>query len=254
MTRKNTYFISDIHLGASYIANPGEHERAIAAWLRAIAPTAARLYLLGDVLDYWFEYREVVPRGYVRFFGALAELADSGVEIVWLKGNHDIWIFDYLPAELGITVVDGLVDTVIDGKRFVMEHGDGVGESRSSYRRMRAIFRNRACQKLFSAIHPRWTVPFAHRWSSHSRSTGCAAVELHPDHRLMKFATGYERANGHVDYFVFGHLHLVANMEIAPQSRLIVLGDAFKAMTCGCFDGHTFSIDKINGFPQFNNL
>lgn len=244
--RNKTYFISDIHLGAAYIADHRAHEKAIAGWLKKIAPTAARLYLLGDILDYWFEYKEVVPRGYLRFFGALAELADSDVEVVWLKGNHDIWIFDYLPQELGIKVVDGFIDTVIDGKRFVMEHGDGVGESRPSYRRMRSIFRNRICQKLFSAIHPRWTVPFAHRWSSHSRSTGRAAVDLPQNHRLVNFATDYEKANGHVDYFIFGHLHLVADREITPGTRLVVLGDAFCAMTCGCFDGKEFFIDKID--------
>lgn len=241
-----TYFISDIHLGATYIADARAHEQAIVAWLRSIAPTAKALYLLGDVLDYWYEYREVVPRGHTRFFGALAELADSGVEITWFKGNHDIWIFDYLPGEIGMKVVDGGLDTTIDGARFFMEHGDGVGESRPSYRRMRAIFRNRFCQRLFSAIHPRWTVPFAHRWSSHSRSTGTAASsELPESHRLVQFARNYMAANGHVDYFVFGHLHIAANKKIAPASRLIVLGEAFSAMTYGVFDGKNFELKKI---------
>ena len=107
--RDKTYFISDLHLGAGYIADTYSHQRRIAAWLRSIAPTARRLFLLGDVIDYWYEYRDVVPRGFVRFLGALAELADSGVEITWLKGNHDIWIFDYLPSELGINVADYLL-------------------------------------------------------------------------------------------------------------------------------------------------
>ena len=165
--RNKSYFISDIHLGAKFIKNPREHELTIVKWLDSISNDAKNLFLLGDILDYWYEYKEVVPRGFVRFFGALARLADSGVNIVWFKGNHDIWIFDYLPTEIGLKVIDGSMETVIDGKRFFMEHGDGVGESRPSYRRMRAIFRNRTCQKIFSAIHPRWTVPFAHNWSSH---------------------------------------------------------------------------------------
>ena len=126
--RDKTYFISDLHLGSGYIADTYSHQRRIAAWLRSIAPTARRLFLLGDVIDYWYEYRDVVPRGFVRFLGALAELADSGVEITWLKGNHDIWIFDYLPSELGINVADGIITRDLDGKTFVMEHGDGVGE------------------------------------------------------------------------------------------------------------------------------
>lgn len=104
-----TYFISDLHLGAGYIADPRAHEMKVVGFLRSIAPKASRLYLLGDILDYWWEYRDVVPRGFTRFFGALAELADAGVEIVWFKGNHDIWIFDYLPAEIGLTVHDGIM-------------------------------------------------------------------------------------------------------------------------------------------------
>lgn len=244
--RDKSYFISDIHLGARCVNDRKAHERAITAWLRKIAPDAKNLYLLGDILDYWYEYREVVPRGYVRFFGALAELADSGVNIVWFKGNHDIWIFDYLPNEIGLTVVDGALDTVIDGKRFFLEHGDGVGETRPSYRRMRALFRNKFCQKIFSAIHPRWTVPFAHRWSSHSRATATnTLVDLPDSHKLVAFAKEYEQKAGHVDYFVFGHLHLPVNREILPDTRLIVLGDAFVNMTYGCFDGKEFTLHKI---------
>ncbi len=244
--RTKSYFISDIHLGARCVKDHKAHELTITHWLHSIAADAKNLYLLGDILDYWYEYREVVPRGYVRFFGALAELADSGVNIVWFKGNHDIWIFDYLPNEIGLTVVDGALDTVIDGKRFFLEHGDGVGETRPSYRRMRALFRNRFCQKIFSAIHPRWTVPFAHRWSSHSRATATnALVDLPDSHKLVAFAKDYEHTAGHVDYFVFGHLHVPVSREILPDTRLIVLGDAFVNMTYGCFDGKEFALHKM---------
>ena len=116
--RTKTYFLSDLHLGAAYLNRPHDRERMLARFLDGIAGDAARLYLVGDILDYWFEYRTVVPRGHVRFFGALAKLADTGVEIIWLIGNHDIWMFDYLRDELGVRVIDGSVETVIDGKRF----------------------------------------------------------------------------------------------------------------------------------------
>ena len=152
--RDKTYFISDIHLGASYIENPREHEQHVVAFLRSIAVDAKRLFLLGDILDYWWEYRTVVPRGFTRFFGALAELADAGVEIVWFKGNHDIWIFDYLPNEIGLTVHDGVMVTELEGKRFLLEHGDGVGELPWTFKRLRGLFRCRFAQKLFAAIHP----------------------------------------------------------------------------------------------------
>lgn len=245
--RTATYFISDIHLGAGYISDRKAHEQKIVDWLRGIAPTAKALYLLGDILDYWYEYRTVVPRGYIRFFGALAELADSGVEITWLKGNHDIWIFDYLPNEIGLTIADGVIRREIDNKIFVMEHGDGIGEPRRSYRRMRKLFRNRIAQILYTAIHPRWTVGFAHRWSKHSRLQGHSThhTVLTDNDPMTKFAHDYTEQNGHVDYFIFAHRHIEVNREIGPDSRLIVLGDAFHQMTYGVWDGNSFRLKKI---------
>ncbi len=245
--RTCTYFVSDLHIGAGYIDNRIEHERTLVNWFRSIAPTAKAIYLLGDVLDYWYEYRTVVPRGYVRFFGVLAELADQGIEITWMKGNHDIWIFDYLPTEIGLTVADGVVDCVIDNHRFVMEHGDGVGELRSSYRFMRKGFRNKFLQWLYAGIHPRWTVGFAHRWSKHSRLNPSFVYsnEIPNDDPLIKFALDYTQHNGHVDFFVFGHRHILFNQEIAPNSHLIILGDGFKQMTYGIWDGHNFTLKRM---------
>lgn len=246
--RRNTYFIADLHLGAGYIADQREHERRIAAWLDSIEPDAARLYILGDALDYWYEYRYVVPRGYVRFFGALARLADAGVEITWLKGNHDTWIFDYLPQEIGIKVVDGVLDTEIDSRRFVMEHGDGCGEPRRSYRVIHRVFRNRMAQILYSAIHPRWTVGFAHRWSAHSRKNGHtpAARNFDPvNDPLVKWANNYAALHPGVDYFIFGHRHIEVEAELACGAHMCIIGDGFKLMTYGLWDGHEFSIRKM---------
>ena len=252
--RDKTYFISDLHLGAGYIADTYSHQRRIAAWLRSIAPTARRLFLLGDVIDYWYEYRDVVPRGFVRFLGALAELADSGVEITWLKGNHDIWIFDYLPSELGINVADGIITRDLDGKTFVMEHGDGVGEVRGGYRLMRRIFRNRVCQRLYSDIHPRWTVGFAHRWSTHSRATSSyISPSVLPDtDPLVVFANDYLRSGHHADYFIFGHRHTPAERRVGPDgcATLMVLGDAFSHFNYAVWDGNTLRMETI---PEQNN-
>lgn len=246
--RNCVYFISDLHLGAGYIPDPRLHERRIADWLRSIAPTARSLYLLGDVMDYWYEYRTVAPRGHLRFLGALAELADSGTEIVWIKGNHDVWLFDYLRDEIGLTVADGVIDTEIDGRRFVMEHGDGVGEMRRSYRMMRRLFRNRFAQWLYAGIHPRWTVGFAHAWSKHSRLHGCKAPDcttLPDDDRLVEFARGYMQANGPVDFFIFGHRHQLVDMKLNDESRLIILGDAFSLMTYGVWNGRDFALKRM---------
>lgn len=247
----DTYFISDIHLGARYIADHKAHERIITDWLKSIKPTARRLYLLGDILDYWYEYREVVPRGYIRFFGALADLADSGVEITWLKGNHDIWIFDYLPNEIGFRLVDGSLTETIDGKRFFLEHGDGVGKIPTTYRLLRSTFRNHLCQRLFATIHPRWTVAFAHRWSSHSRLSGndlsSTSSTIHDNDSLLEFARQHNLQGGNIDFFIFGHRHCIANKQIDnSDSRIILLGDAFRLFTYAKWDGNKLEIHHID--------
>lgn len=248
MTRRtNTYFIADLHIGAAYISDPIAHQRMIADWLRSIAPDAKTIFLMGDILDYWFEYRTVVPRGYTRFFGALADLSDAGVEIVWLKGNHDIWLFDYLKNEIGITIHDGILKRTIDSHRFLLEHGDGVGESRRSYRLMRRLFRNRIAQRLYAAIHPRWTVGFAHRWSRHSRLNRPAdtSTTLPPSDPIVRFATDYLAQHPDIDYFIFGHRHIIVDQQIAPKSRLIILGDGFQHFTYGIWDGQHFAIETF---------
>lgn len=247
MARNLTYFISDLHLGASYIKDPHKHERIICRWLRSIAPTARTIYMLGDVLDYWYEYKYVVPRGFTRFFGTLAELTDNGVEVVWLKGNHDIWIFDYLPSETGVKVIDGAYVTDIDGSGFLMEHGDGVGEMRLSYRLMHSLFRARWAQVLFSAIHPRWTVNFAHRWSGHSRATGTRYTQtvLDDNDKLMQFVKSYSKNHPEINYYVFGHRHVVVDQKISPTARILILGDCYEQMTYGVWNGEEFFIKKM---------
>lgn len=238
------YFIADCHLGAAYIEDRRAHELRIVGWLESIAPTATHLFLLGDIIDYWFEYRYVVPRGYTRFFGTLAALADRGVKITWLKGNHDIWLFDYLRDEIGIEVADGVISRELGGKKFVMAHGDGVGRQSVTFTILRSMFRNRTLQRMYAAIHPRWTVGFAHAWSSHNRLTGKAELTdyLAPDDRYITFASDYMAEHGSVDYFVFGHRHILVDQSGPSLSRVIILGDAFRLFTYGEFDGTEFTL------------
>lgn len=246
-----TYFLSDLHLGAHYFLDPKEQERLVCKWLRSIAPTAERIYLVGDVLDYWFEYRHVVPRGYVRFLGTLAELADSGIEITWLIGNHDIWIFDYLPSELGIRVVDGILEEEIGGRKFCIAHGDGLGRLPLGERLMRLTFRNRLLQRCFAGIHPRWTVGFAYWWSGKNRMrhhTGPDAAPALPD-PLYDWARQRNEALPSAerpDYYIFGHYHVLARREI-PGSEVVILGDWLTNMSYATFDGHTLELNRLNG-------
>lgn len=223
----SVYFLSDLHLGAPYFPDSREAEKRVVAFLDHIKEDAETIYLLGDVLDYWYEYRYVVPRGFVRFFGKLAELTDAGVRIVWLIGNHDIWIFDYIPSELGVEVIDGTLTERIGDKIFFMTHGDGVGKMKGSFKFLRTLFRNKGCQKAFSAIHPRWTVPFAYSWSRHSRNKGEGRGL--PDEKVLEslksFTMEYHAEHPEIDYFVYGHVHVLSREEISQGCEMIVLGE-----------------------------
>lgn len=227
MGGKSTYFLSDLHLGASYVHDTRENELRVVDFLDSIKKDAETIYLLGDILDYWYEYKYVVPRGYVRFFGKLAELTDAGIKIIWLKGNHDIWIFDYLPKELGIEVRDGSIVENIYGKKFFLSHGDGVGKLDPSFKFIRGLFRNRFCQRMFSAIHPRWTIPFAYNWSSHSRKEGEGKNIPYERllHNLKTYVMEYHQTHPDIDYFVFGHVHVLSREEISEGCELIILGE-----------------------------
>ncbi|MCM1110879.1 MAG: UDP-2,3-diacylglucosamine diphosphatase [Clostridium sp.] len=245
MTDRKTptaYFISDCHLGARYIDDRRAHEKRVVDWLGRIAADATELYLLGDIIDYWFEYRYVVPRGYTRFFGALASLADSGVKVTWLKGNHDIWLFDYLRDEIGLEVADGVIEREIGGGRFVMAHGDGIGCQSWYFSAMRSMFRNRFLQWLYAAIHPRWTVGLAHAWSSHNRMAGHpeTADSLGENDRYVTFARDWTRRNGRADYFIFGHRHILVDQPGPAGSRIVVLGDGFRLFSYGRYASGRF--------------
>lgn len=236
------YFISDLHLGAKYISNRKAHEHRIVRFLDVISSDCTHLYLLGDVLDYWYEYRTVVPRGFIRFFGALAKLSDKGVKITWLTGNHDIWLFDYLRDEIGIEVIDApYIEQYIDGHRFILSHGDRIGNRAASFKFICGLFRNKICQRLYSAIHPRWTIPFAHNWSSSSRSSGGYKDGI--DNHIAKIVSDVKPlTNLQPDFIILGHHHLMINQALPQGPKLICLGDWICNDSYGRFDGKVFEL------------
>ncbi|MDE7380676.1 MAG: UDP-2,3-diacylglucosamine diphosphatase [Muribaculaceae bacterium] len=251
--RVNTYFISDLHLGAPYFPDSGKAERRVVAFLDSIKNDAAKLILAGDILDYWYEYRYVVPKGYIRFFGKLAELSDSGVEIIWLLGNHDIWLFGYLQSEIGLTVADGPVIIEIDGKKYMVAHGDGLGKNPRMFMFLRRLFRSSVCQRLFSMINPRWTVPFAQRWSRSSRGSGTAGKQ--EDERdiedtirnIREYALDYTRAHPDVEACIVGHFHVATVSELPHDRKLVVLGDWINRFTYGVIrPGESIKLEKFN--------
>lgn len=239
------YFLSDLHLGAPYFEDSRSAEMRVVSFLDSIKEEADAVFLLGDILDYWYEYRYVVPRGFVRFFGKLAELSDRGVKIVWFIGNHDIWIFDYLPSELGIEVVDGYKVYDLDGHKFLMTHGDGIGKLHTSFKLLRTLFRNKICQRLFSGIHPRWTVPFAYNWSRHSRSKDCLPTPQNAE-RMMRnitqFSLDYLKDHPDTEYFMYGHLHLFERVELEGDATMVVLGEWIRRCSYAKWNGHELTL------------
>lgn len=243
--RNKTYFISDLHLGASYLNNR-ECEQRIVRWLDQIKDDAKRLVLLGDILDYWFEYRHVVPRGYVRFLGKLAELSDNGVEIHWFTGNHDIWIFDYLPSEIGISLHRTHTVMDIDGHSFFLSHGDDVGKRKRSFRFLQWLFHNKVAQWCYSWIHPDLTMMLAHSWSASSRKKN----EYRKEERflgenkepLVVFAKEYIKEND-VEYLIFGHRHILLDMTLSRNNRMVILGDWINHFSYAVFDGNHLTVE-----------
>ena len=241
-------FLSDLHLGANYIADSRAHENRVVDFLRHEGSDADHIYLLGDVLDYWYEYRTVVPRGFVRFFGELARLADSGVKITWMTGNHDIWLFDYLRDEIGMEVIDApFIIREIGGQRFLLAHGDRIGRTSAGFRFICTLFRNRVCQRMFSAVHPGLTVGFAKRWSHSSRLSGTETEEQrshHIDH-ILTDANAIAAANPGVEHIVHGHHHIAMTTPLdRGNTDLTVLGDWITQDTYAEFDGTKLELKR----------
>ncbi|MBR1502752.1 MAG: UDP-2,3-diacylglucosamine diphosphatase, partial [Prevotella sp.] len=166
---RNIYFLSDAHLGSLAIPHGRMQERRLVRFLDSIKEKAAAIYLLGDMFDFWYEYKYVVPKGYTRFLGKLSELTDMGVEVHYFTGNHDIWAYDYLEKECGVILHKQPETTEIYGKMFFLAHGDGLGDPDKKFKVIRAIFHSRFCQWAFSNLHPRWAMWFGLNWAKHSR-------------------------------------------------------------------------------------
>jgi UDP-2,3-diacylglucosamine hydrolase len=171
---KNIYFASDFHLGSPDFADSRKREDRIVRWLTAIEPDCAELFLMGDVFDFWFEYRTVVPKGFIRFQGKLAAMADAGIKIWFFKGNHDMWVNDYFCREMGMEIVSDELVIERNGKKFFLHHGDGLGPGDSKYKTLRKIFRNPLCQWLFSLVPPVIGMGIANRWSHSSKAASRA--------------------------------------------------------------------------------
>ncbi len=224
--RNKIYFASDIHLGALGYQSSRDREARIVRWLDSIKHDAHELFLVGDVFDFWFEYKTVVPRGYIRFLGKLAELVDGGVKLYLFKGNHDMWMFDYFVKELNATIISDELILERQGKKLYLHHGDGLGPGDNKYKVLKKVFRSPVCQWLFERLHPNLGVGIANRWSQHSRLANATGQDqkLFENEWLVSFARDVLKT-AHYDYFIFGHRHIPMVIELSSTSKYVNLGE-----------------------------
>jgi len=242
---KKVYFLSDAHLGAKTHRDSLEAEKKLCRWLDHVKQDADSIYLMGDIFDYWYEYKYVVPKGFTRLLGKLAEVTDSGVEVHFFIGNHDIWLTDYLSKECGMILHFEPLIVDIKGRKFFLAHGDGLGDDSRSFHFLRKVFHNKFLRKCFSAIHPRWTVPLAHAWSSDSREKGGVIEYLGEDNEyLILFSKEKLKEINGIDYFIYGHRHILLNLAIAKHSRVVILGDWITLFSYAEFDGENLLLKR----------
>jgi len=224
-----------------------EREKIFIKWLEEIMTDATELYLVGDIFDYWFEYKKVVPRGFTRTLGKISELTDHGIPVHFFTGNHDVWVFDYLPSETGIILHREPYITTISGKKFLIAHGDGLGPGEGYYKMMKRIFTSKTLQWFYARLHPNFTIAFAHRWSKNSRyAKGISVDFLGEDKEILIQYAKKRQVEEHFDYFIFGHRHIPLDFKLDESTRLIYLGDWIINFTYAIFDGENLELRKFS--------
>lgn len=243
---KRVYFASDFHLGVPSKEASLTREKRIIRWLDEIKKDASVIFLVGDIFDFWFEYKHTIPKGYIRFQGKLAELKDAGIEIYFFTGNHDMWMFSYFEEELQIPIIRKPISVEINSTKFLIGHGDGLGPGDGVYKIIKKIFSNKICQWLFNWLHPNIGMAIANMWSKKSRAANTKKEEksFGDEEWLVQYCKEIESEKHH-DYYIFGHRHLPIEYKIAGKATYINLGEWVNYNTYAIFEGdkttlHTF--------------
>jgi UDP-2,3-diacylglucosamine hydrolase len=239
LSNKKIYFASDFHLGVPDDASSLARERRIVAWLDMIKHDAHSIYLLGDIFDFWFEYRHAIPKGFIRLQGKLAELRDAGIPIAFFTGNHDMWMFDYFPKELGIPIYREPQALHVGQQKLLIGHGDGLGPGDRTYKLLKKFFNSPVCQWLFARIHPNLGISIANLWSRSSRisnTEGDESFKGEEGEYLWVYCNEMEKTDHH-DFYVFGHRHLPLDLKVGEHSRYINIGEWVNYNTYAVYDG-----------------
>ncbi len=238
---KKIYFLSDFHLGAPNATSSLAREKKVVAFLREAAKDAAHIFIVGDLFDFWYEYKTVVPKGYTRILGTLADITDSGIPVSFFVGNHDMWMSGYFESELNIPVYYESKTYEFNGKTFFVAHGDGLGPGDRGYKFIKKVFRNPVCQWLFGFLHPSIGMGLANYFSRKSRqSTGESDAHFLGDDKEWLIIYAKEvLEKKHYDYFIFGHRHLPLDFPLNDKSRYVNLGDWIRYDSYAVFDGES---------------
>lgn len=254
-TDKKIYFSSDNHLGAPTAAESKERELIFIKWLDEIKEDAAVIFLLGDLFDFWFEYKHVVPKGFVRVLGKLAEIKDSGIPIHFFVGNHDLWMNDYFETELNIPVYHQPKEFVFNDKTFLIGHGDGLGPGDKGYKRMKKVFTNPVAKWFYRWLHPDLGMPLAQYFSVKNKAiSGEEDVGFLGEEKewLIQYCRRKLECK-HYDYFVFGHRHLPIEFQLNENSTYINTGDWINFYTYGEFDGKDLKLESFKDKNKVTN-
>jgi len=245
---KKIYFASDFHLGIPDHSGSLVREKKLVRWLEHIENNAAEIYLMGDIFDFWFEYKQVVPKGYVRLLGKLAELTDSGIPVHIFKGNHDVWAFDYLNKEVGLTIHRDPEVTILQGINVFLAHGDGLGPGDNWYKILKSVFAFKPNQFLFKWLHPDLGTALGLFFSHRSRLAAVTRQKVKnkeiplEDEMLYRYAMRKLDLMPDIDYFIFGHRHIPTQAPLKNNASLIILGDWLTHFTYGVLSNGNFSI------------
>jgi UDP-2,3-diacylglucosamine hydrolase len=245
---KKIFFASDFHLGVPNAEESLKREKIIAKWLDSIKNEAHSIYLLGDIFDFWFEYKYTIPKGYIRLLGKLAELRDAGIPIFFFTGNHDMWMFDYFPNELGIPVYREPQILQAGKHKLLIGHGDGLGPGDHTYKFIKRFFNSPVCQWLFARLHPNLGFWIANTWSRKSRITNMKKEEQFEGEDgefLWVYCRELEKMQHH-DFYIFGHRHLPLDLKVSESSRYINLGEWVHFNTYAVYDGTNVELKTFN--------
>ena len=247
---KKLYFASDFHLGIPNYKESREREDRVVRWLDQIKNDASEIYLLGDIFDFWFEYKTVIPKGFVRLQGKLAELTDSGIRVLMFKGNHDMWMFEYFKKELGVEIISDELVIERGGKKFYLHHGDGLGHGGAKYKFLKSFFRSKFCQWLFARLHPNFGLSLAQYWSGKSRSANhVKEIKIKDEKEWLVQYSNHLLREQHFDYLIFGHRHLPLDITLSNNSRYINLGEWINFNSFAVFDGVNLQLEYFEKNP-----